>query len=178
MTPAPRPCHRRRRHTLAVLVVATALGLPAWAADPLAKPQGKVVLSVTGPVERANAGGRADFDMTMLEALPQHRFVTATPWFKTPRQFSGPMLRDVLAAAGAKGTTLSAVALNDYKVEIPAEDAQRFKVLVATRLDDQPMPLREKGPLFIVYPYDDSADLRSERYYNRSAWQLRTLNVK
>ena len=57
-------------------------------------------------------------------------------------------------------------------------DKQRFKVLVATRLDDQPMPVREKGPLFIIYPYSESADLRSERYYNRSAWQLRTLDVR
>lgn len=177
MTPTPRLWHRCH-HALAMFVATMALGLPAWAADPLAKPEGKVVLSVTGPVERANAGGRADFDMAMLEALPQHSFVTATPWFKTPRKFSGPLLRDVLAAAGVKGTTLSAVAVDDYKVEIPAKDAQRFKLLLATRLDDQPMPLRDKGPLFIVYPYDDSADLRSERYYNRSAWQLRTLNVK
>ena len=177
MTPAARPLHHRR-HALAVLIAAAVLGLPVRAADPLAKPQAKVVLSVTGMVERANASGRADFDMAMLEALPQHSFVTATPWFQTPRRFSGPLLRDVLAAAGAQGTTLSAVALNDYKVQIPAEDAQRFKVLMATRLDGQPMPVREKGPLFIIYPYGDSADLRSERYYNRSAWQLRTLDVK
>ena len=65
------------------------------------------MLSVTGTVARANAGDRADFDMAMLEALPQHSFVTATPWFKTPRRFSGPLLRDVMAAAGVKGTTLS-----------------------------------------------------------------------
>lgn len=176
MTPAPHPL--RRRHALAAFIAAMAFGPPAGSAEPLARPKGKVVLSVTGLVERANADGRADFDMAMLEALPQHSFVTATPWFKTPRRFSGPLLRDVLAAAGAKGGTLSAVALNDYKVEIPADDAQRFKVLMATRLDNQPMPVREKGPLFIIYPYDDSADLRSERYYSRSAWQLRTLNVK
>ena len=176
MTPAPRLL--RRRHALAAFIAAATWRLPAWSADALAKPQGKVVLSVTGPVERANAGDRADVDMAMLEALPQHSFATATPWFKTPRRFSGPLLRDVLAAAGVKGSLLSAVALNDYKVEIPAEDAQRFKVLMATRLDDQPMSVRDKGPLFIIYPYDDSADLRSERYYSRSAWQLRTLAVK
>lgn len=176
MTPAPRSPHRR--HALALFLAAATLAPTTRAAEPLAKPTGKVVLSVTGKAERTNAADRADFDMAMLEALPQHSFVTATPWFKTPRKFSGPLLRDVLAAAGAKGNTFVAVALNDYKVEIPAEDAQRFKVLMATRLDDQPMPVREKGPLFIIYPYSDSADLRSERYYSRSAWQLRTLIVK
>ena len=70
------------------------------------------------------------------------------------------------------------MALNDYKVEIPFEDTLAFRVVLATRLDGKTMAVREKGPLFIVYPYDDSADLRNERYYNRSAWQLRTLDVR
>jgi hypothetical protein len=172
-----RPGPAGRRAALAGLLAWALLQAtpPTWALEPA---QGKVVLSITGNVSQPNAGGRADFDMAMLEALPQHSFVTSTPWFKAPHKFSGPLLRDVLAAAGAKGGTLTAVALNDYKVEIPADDAQRYDVLMATRLDDQPMRVREKGPLFIIYPYDASADLRSERYYSRSAWQLRSLQVR
>ena len=139
---------------------------------------GKVVLSVAGNVTKANAGAKADFDMAMLEKLPQHSFTTATPWYPQPKTFTGPLLRDVLAAAGAKGVLLRAVALNDYKIEIPAGDADKFDVIVARLLDGQPMPVREKGPLFIVYPFDSSTELRSERYYSRSAWQLRTLEVK
>lgn len=178
--PASRACPPERRWHGAVRAVLLALSALltaplAWALDP---PKGKVLLSITGQVAQANAAGRADFDRAMLDALPQHSFTTSTPWFKRPRKFSGPLLRDVLAAAGAQGSTLRAVALNDYKVEIPADDAQRYKVLMATRLDDKPMPVREKGPLFIIYPYDDSADLRSERYYSRSAWQLRRLDVR
>jgi hypothetical protein len=117
--------------------------------------------------------------MAQLTALPQHSFTTSTPWFKRPVKFTGPLLRDVLAAAGAEGvTTLTAVALNKYKVDIPAEDARLHRVLVARLLDDKPMPVREKGPLFIVYPFDEERALQSERYYNRSAWQLRTLVVR
>jgi hypothetical protein len=152
--------------------------LAAGGALALDAPKGKVVLSVVGRVGESNADGRADFDMAMLEAMPQHSFTTATPWFKEARRFTGPLLRDVLVASGAKGTAMRAVALNDYKVEIPVEDALRHKVLMATRLDGQPMSLREKGPLFIIYPYDESADLRSERYYSRSAWQLRRLEIR
>lgn len=175
MTTAP---DRRRRQALllAPLLLATLAASPA--AHALDAPKGKVVLSVSGKVGQTNADGRADFDMAMLEALPQHSFSTSTPWFKGPRKFTGPLLRDVLAAAGAQGATLVAVALNDYKVEIPVEDCHRHKVVMATRLDDKPMAVREKGPLFIIYPYDDSADLRNERYYGRSAWQLRRLEVR
>ena len=39
------------------------------------------------------------------------------------------------------------------------------------------MSVRDKGPLFVVFNYDSAAELRSERYYNRSIWQLRRLQV-
>lgn len=170
-----------RRLTIATLLAGLAGAATLLAAAPahaLDAPKGKVVLSVTGKVTQTNAAGRADFDMAMLDALPQHSFSTGTPWFRGPRKFSGPLLRDVLAAVGAQGSTLVAVALNDYKVEIPVEDSRRFKVVMATRLDDKPMSVREKGPLFIIYPYDDDSELRSERHYSRSAWQLRRLDVR
>jgi len=158
------------------LGLAAVLAWVAWPALALAAPKGRVLLSISGQISAA--GSQTEFDLAMLDALPQHSFSTSTPWFKTPRKFSGPLLRDVLAAVGAKGSLLHAVALNNYKVEIPAEDAARYTVLLATRMDDQTMPVRDKGPLFIVYPYDDSADLRSERFYSRSAWQLRKIEVK
>ena len=170
---------QRHRARLAAALLGAAL-LP-WAPGParaLEGPKGKVVLSITGKVAGGNAGERADFDMAMLEALPQQSFTAETPWFKAPRKFSGPLLRDVMAAAGARGQILQAVALNDYKVEIPFEDIEKFKVVLATRLDGQPMAVRDKGPLFIIYPFHESATLRSERYYSRSAWQLRTIDVK
>lgn len=161
---------------------AALIGLAAvmWAdvASALEQPKGPVLLSVTGQISQRNGADRADFDLQMLDALPQHSFVTSTPWFKAPRKFSGPLLRAVLAAAGAKGSSLIAVALNDYKVEIPIDDARLYPLIMATRLDNQPMRVRDKGPLFIIYPFDDSADLRSERYYSRSAWQLRRLEVR
>lgn len=176
-TASPMP-QRRRVRLAAALICAACLPWAPGLARALDAPKGKVVLSITGKVTGGNAGDRADFDMAMLEALPQHSFTAATPWFKAQRQFSGPLLRDVMAAAGARGQTLQAVALNDYKVEIPFEDIEKFKVVLATRLDGQPMAVRDKGPLFIIYPFHESATLRSERYYSRSAWQLRTIDVK
>ena len=40
------------------------------------------------------------------------------------------------------------------------------------------MPVRDKGPFFIIYPYDSSAALRTEQYYARSAWQVASLTVR
>ncbi len=147
----------------------------AWALDP---PGGLVVLTVSGNVSEPNVGPDAHFDMGMLARLPQHSFVTSTPWYGAPRKFSGPLLRDVLAAAGARGTRLRATALNDYVVNLPVSDTQQHGVLLAILLDDKPMAVRDKGPLFIIYPFDSNAALRNAVYYSRSAWQLKSIQVQ
>jgi hypothetical protein len=170
-----RSCRDDRRHFLQVggALVLTA-ALPARA---LVRPAGPVVLTIGGRVRMPNDGGVAHFDMEMLAALPQMSFSTHTPWYAQARRFTGPLLRDVLAAAGAQGTLLRLLALNDYKVDMPYEDAQRHDVIVARLLDDRPMAVRDKGPLFVIYPFDARPELRGAVYYSRSAWQLRTIDV-
>jgi hypothetical protein len=176
LPPASRACAdvARRRWVQMVTAQLCMAGMPAWALD---KPQGPVVLSVIGRVRRANRDLRADFDMPMLEALPQQTLNTRTPWYAQARRFTGPLLRDVLSAAGAYGTTLRLVALNDYRVDMPHDDAQRHDVLVARLLDGQTLSVRDKGPLLVIYPFDSRPELRSAVYYSRSAWQLRTIEV-
>jgi hypothetical protein len=158
---------------------AASLGMASWALPALAldAPRGSVVLTVSGRVRNPNEGALAQFDMAMLGALPQQSFSTRTPWYAQSRRFSGPLLRDVLKAAGASGTALRLIALNDYRVEMPFDDTQRYDVLLARLLDDQPMTVRDKGPLFAIYPFDARPELRSAVYYSRSAWQLRTIEV-
>lgn len=159
------------------LLGATAL-LLTGASHALDAPKGKVILSLTGNIQFKNAGDRADFDMEMLAALPQHSFSTSNPWYKESKKFTGPLLRDVLAVAGAQGSLLKAEALNNFKVEIPLADTRQFPVVLARLMDDKPMLIREKGPLFIIYPFDTNTELHSARYYSRSAWQLRSLEVQ
>lgn len=144
----------------------------------LAQPRGDVVLGVSGSIRNTNQAGKALYDMAMLQSLPQRSFTTQTPWDKQPLHFSGPLLRDVLAQVGASGTRIKASALNDYQVEIPTADTQRFDVIVALRMNGEPMPVRTRGPLFIIYPFDANAELRSYRYYERSIWQLRAMHIE
>ncbi|VXC00772.1 conserved exported hypothetical protein [Pseudomonas sp. 8BK] len=144
----------------------------------LEKPTGPAVLRISGLVTQPNMQQQAVFDMSMLQALPQHSFTTQTPWYAEPVKFTGPLLRDVLAAAGAKGEGITAIALNDYRTEIPFNDAVKYDLIVAILMNDQLMPVREKGPLFLVYPFDSKAELQAATFYNRSAWQLRALKIK
>jgi hypothetical protein len=147
------------------------------AAQPLAAPGGAVVLSIGGRITRTNQGTHAAFDMPMLEALAQQHITTKTPWYKEPRKFSGPLLRDVLALVGASGATLRLIALNDYRIDVPFDDARRFDVLLARAIDDRPITVRERGPLFVIYPFDSDPALRNALYYSRSVWQLKSIDV-
>jgi hypothetical protein len=171
------PNRRRVNQTLwgaLALVSVCLLPTAAWALD---APKGKVVLTVSGKVGAANRGDKAVFDMAMLEALPQKTFTTMTPWEKAPVKFTGPLLRDVLAAVKARGNTLKAVALNDYKIAIPLDDTAKFDMVLAHRMNDQPIPVRTKGPLFVVYPFDSNPALQNSVYYERSIWQLGGLEI-
>jgi hypothetical protein len=151
----------------------------------LEAPAGKVILTVSGGVvsagKNANDNGAASFDLAMLQKLPPQTFSTKTPWFPQPRKFTGVSLQAVLEAVGAAGTvpaSVNAVALNDYRVDIPAEDFTKHGAMLAYWVDDKPMTVREKGPLVIIYPFDDDADLRNAIHYSRAIWQLRSLELR
>lgn len=161
----------------ALTVVAAGGATQAWAA-PLAKPEGKVVLSVSGLIGNTNNGDKAEFDMPMLEALGVISFTTKTPWYKDPVTFSGVPMSKLMEAVGAKGTSVTVTALNDYATDVPVEDFKTHPVILATKRDGNYMPVRDKGPLFIVYNYDSNPELQHQRFYSRSVWQVARMVVK
>jgi hypothetical protein len=139
------------------------------------------LLTVTGARLGPPAqGGRLELGLPALQKLTQRTIVTATPWYTHTSEFTGPLLRDVLKAAGAAtdgSGTLRCTALNDYRVEIPLDDARRYDVVVAHLLNGKPMSVREKGPLFVIYPFDEHSQLRTSTYYNRCIWQLKVIEL-
>lgn len=166
-----------RRRLLGLCALTLFRPAATWALD---APQGPVILTVSGRVRGGNRDGQSAFDMGLLERMPQASIVTATPWYAQPRRFTGPLLRDVIAAAGGQLSAagkLRAMALNDYMVEIPGEDVLRYDMVLARLMDDKPMPVRDKGPLFIIYPFDNHRELRNAVYYSRCAWQLKSIEV-
>lgn len=159
--------------------IAGLMALACGAACALDNPAGKVLLVVTGQITERNSPEGAQFDLAMLEKLPQTSFSTRTPWFPEPRKFTGVRLRDLLSALGAaQRGSISAEAINDYRATIPAEDWTEHDLLVAWRLDDAPMSVREMGPLLIIYPFDAEPKLRNAVRYNRAVWQLRRIDVR
>ena len=112
-----------------------------------------------------------------LSALPQVSFTTSTIWTTESVTFSGPSLASVLEAVGAQDGALSMVAVNDYKVEMPRSLVEEEVPVVANRLNGEPFSIRDKGPLWVVFPYDADARFQTEEIYSFSIWQLTQIQV-
>lgn len=164
------------RTLLAALPLAACTALPLFAED-LAKPQDEVLLTVSGSVDVTNVDDTAQFDLEMLETLDATSFETSTIWTEGTHRFTGVSLDALADRLNLQGATLRATAINDYAVEIPLSDAVEGGPIIAYRMDGETMSLRDKGPLWIVYPYDAKSDYRTEVVYSRSIWQLDRIEV-
>lgn len=165
-------------HRILIASVALTGVLLPLRAQALDIPKGEVVLTVTAAkLDHPNVDNTAQFDLRMLEALAGRTGEMETPWTEGTVKFSGPLLRSILEAAGAHGSKLKVVALNDYAADVPMEDATGLDTMLATRMDGKLMSVRDKGPLFLVYPFDKNAGLFNEKYFSRSVWQIKDIEV-
>ena len=110
-----------------IRILAPAVGLTAvlfsYRAPALDTPKGDVILTVTSKkLDHPNVSGTAQFDMLMLEALAGRKGQMETPWTEGAVTFSGPLHRSVIEAAGAHGSNIKVIALNDYAADLPIEE--------------------------------------------------------
>ena len=167
------------RRVVVLVVAGICLLCPFSAgAGSLPAPSSKPILTVTGKIAVTNDDGKAVFDRQMIEALGEASFSTSTPWYDGSHKFEGVPLARLLDTIGAAGDRLVVTALNDYVTEIPVEDARKFGVMLALKRDGQYMPVSDKGPIFIIYPFDSNSTLKAQVYYKRSAWQVARIEVK
>lgn len=158
---------------LAVFVPIVVLAIPVFAEPVTSDPQDHI-LSLSGAIaEREVALSHAD----ILE-LPQHKIVTTTSVTDGSQTFEGFLIRDLLNAHEAEGEIVVARARNDYLIEIPISDFDRYDVIGALTMDGVPLSPRDKGPVWIIYPRDDHPELQDIRYDMRWVWQLVSLHVQ
>ncbi|MEP3637487.1 MAG: molybdopterin-dependent oxidoreductase [Paracoccaceae bacterium] len=153
----------------AVMAIALSINVPAFADGP--------VLTISGVVAQSSSGDEWTFDMVALMELPSERIQTTTIWTKGEQSFEGVSLATLLEHVGATGSTIRAVALNDYAISIPVTDAIQGGPIVAYSNNGEEMSTRDRGPLWMIYPFDDNEEYKSEEYYSRSIWQLERLVV-
>lgn len=166
------------RSLLTVLAALSCLAGPVAAAQGLPPITSARILVVDGLDPARFPGGEVDFDLGRLKALGAEHLKTSTIWTDGVQDFTGVPLADLTRFLGLTHGTLHAVALNDYAVDIPVSDAVAGGPIVAYALNGKPMSIRDKGPLWIVYPYDQNPAYRNEVIYTRSIWQLEHIEVE
>ena len=167
-----------RRSFVAAFALSLTLGAPGLAAGGLDMPTGEPILTVSGAIQQRNDGDSARFDLAMLEAMPAVTIETSTIWTDGVQSFTGVSLKDLLDRLGAEGSTVAASALNDYTVEIPVSDAVEGGPILAYAMNGKALSVRDKGPLWVVYPYDSKSEYQTEVIYSRSIWQLARIDVR
>ena len=150
------------------------------AGDAIPAPEGKKILTVSGRISGANMGDAAVFDVATLEKVGVVRFTTETAWSDNPITFDGVLLASLLDVIGAEAgaSSLKITALNDYAIEVPIEDAREWPTILALKADGKYMSVRDKGPLWLVYPRHINAEFGTDKYNARWIWQIATIEVK
>ncbi len=105
-------------------------------------------------------------------------FETETIWTEGAQSFTGVSLAGLVTQLGAGGREIEAVAINEYSVSIPLSDAVQGGPILAFERNGTVMSIRNKGPLWLVYPYDSDPSYRTEAFYSRSIWQLEKIILK
>lgn len=141
---------------------------------PLTATAEEIILTISGKTDRT-ADAPIQLTLSEFDSIDQSTVETKTPWHKEKTRFSGVAGTALLKYLGSQATDVDAVALNDYKVSIPVSDLSSTGLIFATRKNGEPMSVREKGPIFIIYPFDSNPALDNEVIYGRSIWQLKAL---
>lgn len=147
------------------------------AAEPLPMPAGEIILTITGAMDARNTPDGAIFDRALLETLGTASFETSTQWTEGISEFKGISLYRLLDAIGADPTALEVIAINEYQVDVPASDAIDGGPILAWQQSGKLLSVREKGPLWLIYPYDVSEAYRTDEIYARSVWQVVKINL-
>ena len=168
----------RRRGLLGALGTSLlAAAASAAAANRLPAPKGEVILTVRGRIGATNDGAQARFDRDLLLAWGTDELRTTTPFTDGVSTYTGVLVSRLLDVLGADGTRLMTRALNDYAVAIPIEEVRAYSVLLALDRDGQPLSVRERGPLWVIYPWSQHPELDDRVHRQRSIWQLMAIEV-
>lgn len=162
----------------ALLLLAATAAASAAAAE-LPKPAGPVVLTIHGNIAHSNRGPvdpfmdaffqfgnvkfdrAAAFDYAMLEKLGMHKLRAKYETWPLWVDFEGPLLRDVLKAAGMQGTSLKVFAIDNYGAEIPLADTQKYDIVLALKANGRWLGLGDRGPTWVIYPRDQHPELKA-----------------
>jgi hypothetical protein len=194
--------NERRQFLGATALAAVALPSVSNAQGAPQTARGPILLTVSGAIGRGNRGplnpaldqmmvkqkitfDKAQaFDFAALTALPAVTIKPTLEYDNKQHTLRGPLLLDVMKACGVKITAKTVFflrAVDGYAAQVSAADTTKYRFIVATHLDGQPMALGGLGPLWGVYDADRFPDMAAKPVTERFGlcpWATYHIEVK
>ena len=123
------------------------------------------------------------FTFAALAAMPAVTIKPTLEYDAKPHTLSGPLLLDVLKAAGARigdNTKLLLRAVDGYAASVTVAQARAQRTIVATHMDGAPMALGGLGPLWAIYDADKAPDMAGKplpERFGACPWALYHIEV-
>ena len=117
------------------------------------------------------------FDRATLESLGMHRATIAFSGWPRPVEVEGPLLRDVLAAAGAAPGTVNIVALDGFATDLGPGDLAAEDWIVAIKEGGRYLGIGQRGPAWILYTPRDGQPPTAEDE-QRWPWAVFLIEVR
>lgn len=155
---------------------------------------GTVILTVTGDVNNPNRGAYdpavdkffgfndvefdkgAQFDLAALQSLNMVQINADFPKGGQVYQYEGPLLIDVLKAAGAEGSKVTLQALDGYAIEVSREELEAAGAVLALKRDGSALGIGGFGPTQVVFPRADRSEL-SDMNDDNWIWSIFHISV-
>jgi hypothetical protein len=132
------------------------------------------VLTLTGKVPN----GQVTLTRDEIAKLPQRELSEQPTSFPAAIVFKGPSLSDVLKLAGATGGDITLTAVDDYKVDIRADEMAKYNPLLAIEKDGVRMAADDFGPFFVMWPFKEKPEIDNEAFQAKAIWSVVTIEVK
>ncbi|WP_417617159.1 molybdopterin-binding protein [Oceanisphaera sp.] len=149
----------------------------SWPLQAVSEP---VILSVYGDIRINDRHyGRMDFTLSELQALTQGHITTTHPWTREPRSYQGVDLNVLFGFLfrHRRVLGLQLETLNDFSVAVDWSEIAPLSPILAWQENGTLMTRRNKGPLWLMLPFERLSDIQQTNYVPLMAWQLRAIRV-
>ncbi len=147
-------------------------------AGALKTPTDSIILRLDGSVTAVNVESATVFDLPMLKALGSETFSVKTEWTEGTPTFTGVPLKALMDNVGASGSEIIATAADGYAISLPVADVDRYNVLLVYAIDGTELDHTDKGPLWIMYRWDQMTAQEIEDKSPNAVWQLQQLTFE
>jgi len=145
--------------------------------QPVPKPAGKAILTLTGKITATNRDDALALDQSTIEKMGVEQVQLYEPWTKETLDFRGVWLQRLLAVAGVApdATKVHIVALDDYAVDLTLADVRAGGIMLATRDGSGgQIPVDKGGPTRIVFMGGVKAGENPDQW----VWSLKSIDVQ